>query len=173
MADAAIATLAREGMRGLTHRAVDRFAGLPEGTTSYYFRTRQALLQAAVERLAELTAAELQLAPIADPDDLADAAAAVVESWLTSGRDRQLARFELSMEATRRPELREVLRASGASVRAEVAGLLARVGVPDPARRAAVLVACVDGLVFDRLVGAGSADDDPAVLRTVIRTLLA
>ena len=51
IADAAISTLARDGMRGLTHRAVDRTAGLPEGSASYYFRTRQALLQATVERL--------------------------------------------------------------------------------------------------------------------------
>ena len=31
IADAVISTLARDGMRGLTHRAVDRAAGLPEG----------------------------------------------------------------------------------------------------------------------------------------------
>src|SRR5512133_616737 len=59
IADAAISTLARDGMRGLTHRAVDRTAGLPEGSASYYFRTRQALLQATVERLAELTSADI------------------------------------------------------------------------------------------------------------------
>ena len=51
IADTAITTLARDGMRGLTHRAVDRAAGLPEGSASYYFRTRQALLKATVERL--------------------------------------------------------------------------------------------------------------------------
>jgi hypothetical protein len=42
IADTAISTLARDGMRGLTHRAVDRAAGLPEGSASYHFRTRQA-----------------------------------------------------------------------------------------------------------------------------------
>ena len=49
----AIETLAGRGMRGLTHRAVDQAAGLPAGSTSYYFRTREALLQATVERLAD------------------------------------------------------------------------------------------------------------------------
>ena len=38
IADAVISTLARDGMRGLTHRAVDRAAGLPEGLP-YHFRT--------------------------------------------------------------------------------------------------------------------------------------
>jgi DNA-binding transcriptional regulator YbjK len=67
IADAAISTLARDGMRGLTHRAVDRAAGLPEGSASYYFRTRQALLQATVERLAELTSTDLQPLPARPP----------------------------------------------------------------------------------------------------------
>src|SRR5882762_7629376 len=55
LADAAIDTLATAGMRGLTHRSVDRAAGLPEGSCSYYFRTRHALLRRSVEAmLAEL-----------------------------------------------------------------------------------------------------------------------
>ncbi|SDL36900.1 hypothetical protein SAMN05421869_12541 [Nonomuraea jiangxiensis] len=41
----AIRLLAAEGMRGLTHRAVDRAADLPDGSTPYYVRTRQALLE--------------------------------------------------------------------------------------------------------------------------------
>ncbi|CAM5696803.1 Mycothiol-dependent maleylpyruvate isomerase metal-binding domain-containing protein OS=Streptomyces violarus OX=67380 GN=FHS41_000525 PE=4 SV=1 [Streptomyces violarus] len=44
LADAAIGVLAEAGIRGLTHRAVDRAADLPAGTTSAYYRTRQALL---------------------------------------------------------------------------------------------------------------------------------
>src|ERR1700748_3081833 len=44
--------------RGLTHRAVDRAAGLPPGTTSNYARTREALLRLALARIAELDLAE-------------------------------------------------------------------------------------------------------------------
>lgn len=50
LADAAMLILARDGTRGLTHRAVDAEAGEPPGTTSRYFRTRQALLTAVMER---------------------------------------------------------------------------------------------------------------------------
>lgn len=64
LVDAAIETLAAAGMRGLTHRAVDRVMGLPEGSTSYYFRTRQALLRAVGERLAELTVADIPAHPV-------------------------------------------------------------------------------------------------------------
>jgi AcrR family transcriptional regulator len=169
LADAAITALAREGMRGLTHRAVDRAAGLPEGSASYYFRTRQALLAAVVERLAEVDAAEIPALP---GGDLTDAAAGLVREWLTTGRDRQLARYELTLEATRRPELRAVLVAAGARVRGMVAGLLASAGVAEPESRAAEFVALVDGLVFDQIAGAGDRELTPERLRAVIRALL-
>jgi AcrR family transcriptional regulator len=179
IADAAIATLARDGMRGLTHRAVDRAAGLPEGSASYYFRTRQALLQATVERLAELDTTDmlgstgLAAPPGLDLDTFGDAAAGIVEGWLTTGRERQIARYELALEATRRPELRQALIASGAAIRAVVASQFAAAGVRQPGQRAADFVAFLDGLLFDQIAGAGARTLTRADLRGAIRALLA
>ena len=51
LCDCAISVLAAEGGRGLTHRAVDRAAGVPEGTTKNYFPSRDALLGAAADRM--------------------------------------------------------------------------------------------------------------------------
>jgi DNA-binding transcriptional regulator YbjK len=185
IADAAISTLARDGMRGLTHRAVDRTAGLPEGSASYYFRTRQALLQATVERLAELTSTDM-LASAALVDSAAvppppgqelsafgALTAALVESWLTAGRERQLARYELSLEATRRPELRQTLVTTGAAIRAVIASRFAAAGVPEPAQRAADFAAFIDGLLFDQIAGAGNRELTARDVRTAIDTLLA
>ena len=190
IADAAISTLARDGMRGLTHRAVDRTAGLPEGSASYYFRTRQALLQATVERLADLTTSDmLASAALVDSAATVDSAvpppagnelssfgalaAALVESWLTSGRERQLARYELSLEATRRPELRQTLVTTGAAIRAVIAGRFAAAGVPEPDQRAADFAAFIDGLLFDQIAGAGNRELTAPDLRAAIDTLLA
>jgi DNA-binding transcriptional regulator YbjK len=190
IADAAITTLARDGMRGLTHRAVDRTAGLPEGSASYYFRTRQALLQATVERLAELTTTDM-LASAAMVDSPAmdstavppppgqelstfgALAAALVGSWLTAGRERQLARYELSLEATRRPELRQTLVTTGAAIRAVIAGRFAAAGVPEPHQRAADFAAFIDGLLFDQIAGAGNRELTARDVRAAIDTLLA
>jgi DNA-binding transcriptional regulator YbjK len=191
IADAAISTLARDGMRGLTHRAVDRTAGLPEGSASYYFRTRQALLQATVERLAELTSTDmLASAALADGaavvgsaalpppaghelDAFGALAAALIESWLTAGRERQLARYELSLEATRRPELRQTLVTTGAAIRAVIAGRFAAAGVPEPGQRAADFAAFIDGLLFDQIAGAGNRELTASDVRAAIGTLLA
>ena len=177
IADAAISTLARDGMRGLTHRAVDRAAGLPEGSASYYFRT--------VERLAELTSTDMLSSaampdsttvpplPGHDLDTLAGVTAGLVESWLTTGRERQLARYELSLEATRRPELRQTLVTTGAAIRAVIAGRFAAAGVPEPAQRAADFAAFIDGLLFDQIAGAGNRKLTTRDVRAAIGTFLA
>jgi AcrR family transcriptional regulator len=169
LADAAIAVLADAGMRGLTHRAVDAAAGLAEGTSSYYFRTRAALLQACVDRLAAQTLAEVPRGGggPSDVEGLVDASVAVVGRWLTDDRARLLARWELALESTRRPELGAALRDAGRRIRERVAAALAGIGIADPERRADDLVACLDGLAFDQLAGAGP-DRDGSALHTAI-----
>src|SRR3954469_19932213 len=106
--DAAIAVLAGQGARGLTHRAVDQAAGLPPGTTSNYARTRAALLTLALTRIGELETADGE-SQLGRPDalggpGLADGLAAVLHRWVTDpgGRQRVLARFELALGATER-----------------------------------------------------------------------
>lgn len=176
LTDAAISTLATAGMRGLTHRAVDEIAGVPPGSCSYYFRTRQALLQAAVERLAELDSLEhaerLALTPSTDIAQIAESAAALIEQWITAGRERMLARYELSLEATRRPELRTVLVTVGKRHQDLAVRMLAAAGAPDPTAQAPVFVALLDGLVFGHLAGAGGLSLSPDGLRRTVLELL-
>ncbi|WP_406500614.1 TetR family transcriptional regulator C-terminal domain-containing protein [Streptomyces sp. NBC_01590] len=161
LADAAIQVLAEEGMRGLTHRAVDRAADLPPGTTSAYFRTRQALLTALVRRLVAHDQAELQeageRAPVPrDAGELTDGLAGFVERRLTGeGRQRSLARYACAVESVRHLELREILLPRENAARDAVRAFLRAQGVADAEGRTLTLLACVDGLVFDRLVGGG------------------
>ncbi|WP_406141239.1 TetR/AcrR family transcriptional regulator [Streptomyces sp. NBC_01089] len=161
LADAAIGVLADEGMRGLTHRAVERAAGLPPGTTSAYFRSRKALLTALVRRLVALDQAELQAAgetaPVPrDAGELAGAIAVFAEGRLGGeGRRRSLARYACAVEGVRHPELREILVPRENAARDAVRAFLAARGVADAEGRTLTLLACVDGLIFDRLVGGG------------------
>lgn len=113
LCDAAITVLAAQGAKGLSHIKVDRAAGVAEGTTSAYFRTRAALLIATTERVVELDLIGLQKAKSAaggeDPQTprLADVvAAAAREPHLT----RAKARYELNMLATREPAISDLVR---------------------------------------------------------------
>jgi len=114
LCDAAIQLLADDGAKGLSHLKVDRKAGVPDGTTSFYFRTRSALLRAVAERSAELDLAELQA--IADSSDAGRADRApsrLSQVVIQAGSDPQLyrtrARYELTMQATRDPALAAIL----------------------------------------------------------------
>jgi DNA-binding transcriptional regulator YbjK len=148
IADAIIETLARVGSRGLTHRAVDETAGLPRGSTSYYLRTRASLLEAAVGRLAELDSAAVSRL---EGRSLAVVLARVVEQLLSSDRARLLARYELSLEAVRRPELRDVLATGTRQVRDVVCARLTEDGVADPDRIADDVLVMLEGLLFAEL----------------------
>lgn len=184
IADAAITVLARSGLRGLTHRAVDEAAALPPGSTSYYFRTRAALLDATVARLAELDLAPAEQLPagsapegaVPTPDSPAEVAgllAAMLNDSLTRHRDRTLARYELSLEATRRPALRATLDQAGLSFRRLAAMMLAGLGSAAPERHARMLIAYCDGMLFDSIAGAGQAAPPSAEeLRTGLTELL-
>ncbi|MEU8080345.1 TetR family transcriptional regulator [Catellatospora citrea] len=192
--DAAIELVAEQGMRGLTHRAVDARAALPAGTTSAYYRTRKALIEALVQRLADLDAADLEAGGLpdddvpayapalplseADLDGIAAATGALLDRWLTDGRTRALARYACVLEATHHPELRDIL-GHGAASRAQARAMLAAAGAADPDRAGDHFVACVDGLLFDRLAGAGALTAPPpgtaasrADLTTAVRALL-
>ncbi|MYR45632.1 TetR/AcrR family transcriptional regulator [Streptomyces sp. SID5910] len=165
VADAALALLAERGMRGLTHRAVDEAAGLPQGSTSNLARTRQALLELAVRRLAEREARVLALHEMPDPrgglDALVDALALATHRALTRNRELTLARYELALEATRRPELRAYFDATGARFREQLGTLVTAMGSADPARHVLSLVAWADGLMFSCVAGSFSAETPP------------
>ncbi|MGW2250610.1 TetR/AcrR family transcriptional regulator [Kitasatospora sp. NPDC001660] len=166
LADAAIGVLADAGVRGLTHRAVDAAAGMPAGTTSAYLRTRQALLTALVRRLVELDQGELQslgeqASLVRTVDELVDAIGELTRRRLVGeGRRRSLARYACAVESVRDPELREILVPRENAGRAVVRAFLVERGVAEPVERTTTLLACIDGLVFDRLVGGGEVRED-------------
>ena len=114
LCDAAIQLLADDGAKGLSHLKVDRKAGVPHGTTSFYFRTRSALLRAVAERLAELDLASLQsVVDSADGRGDNPSPSRLSQVVIQAGSEPQLsrtkARYELTMQATRDPALAAIM----------------------------------------------------------------
>jgi DNA-binding transcriptional regulator YbjK len=165
IADSALRVLATLGARGLTHRAVDDAARLPMGSTSYYFRTRGALVAAAAARLCEL-----------DESDVTEASATggipvLLELWASRSRRRRLvARFELFIEATRDRHLRALISRQRRGFLRAAERAFERAGHPDAALRGELLVATVDGLLLGRLVG--SRRSFTSLRRTAARDLV-
>ncbi|MGA9276316.1 TetR/AcrR family transcriptional regulator [Ilumatobacter sp.] len=169
IADAIIETLARVGSRGLTHRAVDDAAGLPQGSTSYYLRTRDSLMDAAVARLAESDTAALQRG---DGETLAEMLARVLDDLRLADRDRTLARYELALEAVRRPELRDALESGSEQIRQAITNHLAEVVAPEPEALAGDVMALFDGLLFRELTAVSGHRSDRAAIQRAIERMI-
>ena len=103
---------------------------------------------------------------------LADVLTMLLDRWITDpgARRRVLARFELALEATRRPEMRAAYDEMGRAIRAQVVRLLAAAGSAHPERDAWTLIAWVEGTAFYALAGAGGA---AAPARDVLQAQLA
>ncbi|MFC9797474.1 TetR/AcrR family transcriptional regulator [Streptomyces sp. NPDC127584] len=216
--DAALDLLVERGMRGLTHRAVDERAGLPQGSTSNHARTRQALLETAVRRQVQresqvLTPDELpgaagarsaggpgwadgpdaEAGPDAgaepdagarpnagadpgaplDPDVLLDALSLALHRYLTDHRALLVSRYELALEATRRPELRAFFDAAGSVFRRPLVAMTAAAGSAEPERHALSLIAWCEGLMFSCAAGSfHAAVPSRSELRTGFEELL-
>lgn len=155
LADAGLAVLAGQGARGLTHRAVDRAAEVPLGTTSNYFRSRDALVAGLVERIGErLTPDETVLASLSSREPSRELFADYVRDIvrrLTENREVTLALFELRLESARNPDVAAMMSDwSRTAFEADVAFNTAA-GLPGGAHEVALFHYAVDGLLLDRL----------------------
>lgn len=153
-------------MRALTHRAVDAAAGVPAGSTSNLFRTREALLLGLGERfvareraMAEGGTGEVE----ATAAGLAEALGRFAMTATTSGRTVTLARYALLVEAAQHPELAALLMGGADEVDTWGLDLVTRAGSSSPARDHGILANYVTGLVLHQLA-LPSPDFDPTTL---------
>lgn len=109
IAAAALQVIARDGLEGLTHRAVAVIADVPLGSMTYHFADKEDLLLAAVDLAArgsvdELTAVFRGCAP---HEDVAGAIVQFLAILLTQHREKLTVDYELFLAARSRPELRD------------------------------------------------------------------
>jgi DNA-binding transcriptional regulator YbjK len=158
---AAVAVLAEQGGRAFTHRAVDRRAGLPEGTASRYARTRAALLELASEALfaedsraiAEaITATRASSASkVRDADELPVLLLQATKALLQAP-DRYRARVELQLESARTAALRHDFHRARDAFITPLSDVLVALGHPQPHATADILICTLDGLLHRQLV---------------------
>ncbi|MEV2225709.1 transcriptional regulator [Nocardia vinacea] len=158
LVDAAIDVIATQGIRALTHRALDTTLELPGGSASYYFRTKRVLIEAIADRITtrsrdDFAAAELAPSPSPDPDDIAKAIAGWLDRLLVDRRNHLIVRHALIIDLLGDPELHRRLTHSLFSTE-RARELFHALGFPDPDAAAADFIAVVEGAVFDRFAGA-------------------
>ena len=153
--DTAIRLIGERGIHGLTHRSLDAAAKLPAGSTSNHFRTRDALLNAVVERFAARERANWEeLATRAvptTPRELARTLADFAKDGVGPQRTLTLARYAILVESGIYPALRAQLAATGARVNAWAYNWIRIAGSTDPDRHAPIIMNHVTGVVLHDL----------------------
>jgi DNA-binding transcriptional regulator YbjK len=177
---AAVEVLGLKGAAGLTHRAVDRHAGLPEGSTSNLFRTRDALVGAVCRFLTEHDLATLAKAesrfdavPITHADAAAELARIIIR-WSDQEAVLTAARLEIFLIARRDPRLAAQLDQVRKNFRDRAGEWLERLK-PGGGRHAAFLMAVIEGLTANQLLHASNrmgGEEITSSLESTLRSVM-
>jgi len=170
--DAAIELVGTEGLRSLTHAKVDAKAGLPKGSTSNYFRTRDALTVGVVEWLAQRELAEM--APPAQPrtpEELVGMLTGMLDFITGPNRTATAARLALFSEAAHDPAIRGAISRGHQLMRTWAESVLTDLGAPDPVVAAVALIAMSEGFILHRIARGDLTDPRPA-FQLLVRSVL-
>lgn len=172
IAAAAGRVLIRDGVAALTHRRVAEEAGVPLGSTTYYFADRPELVRVAVtDLLAQEQVRRAGVpAPGGDPSRVAEGLTALVIPPGFSARTEVALLYERLAGALRDPGLALLLRADAGDLRANVARLLGPIGL---AERADMVASLLDGRVIQWLGGEGDRRELDARIADDLRWLAA
>ncbi|HEY0215728.1 MAG TPA: TetR family transcriptional regulator [Cellulomonas sp.] len=178
--DAAVQVVGAGGAGAVTHRAVAEAAGVPLGSTTYYFTDRHDLVRQTMEHAVAVESA--RLTAIIDAVDGPVPVGRAVELLTEMFFDKtvadpmyDLALFEMFLEATRDPSLRDMSRQWSVMI----AGLIDRLLPPtDPAVRRAdavqIVATLIDGLMLEEASNQTlGLDQLSARLRVVVERLAA
>lgn len=171
--DAAITVLGTKGLRQLTHRTVDTEAGLPMGSTSNVFRSRDALIAGILDRLLTLemeTWRALAGSDVTSPADFAAGLTAMLVH-LTDGDGRHLtlARHAIMLEAAFSPALQEKLTATREDLETWAMPWMTALGSTKPREDLWTLLATLDGLMFNHMAAPAAFFAPEAAIAAVLR----
>jgi DNA-binding transcriptional regulator YbjK len=163
--------IADGGAKALTHRAIDRAAGLPLGSTANLYGTREALLVAMIEEF-ERQDVEL-LGRISDgfpPATVTELVDGLTELALlaTAGPTARLTRARLSLFI----EHPEAISPAHQRVHELLCDALAALEVPEPEPTAARVAAYLDGLALHSVTTSAATPASSKEVRTALALLV-
>ncbi|MGH3761681.1 TetR/AcrR family transcriptional regulator [Actinophytocola sp.] len=150
---AAVEAIAEVGVGQVTHRRIAARAGVPLGSTTYYFPTLDDLVAAALREATEIARSLLEAwaEELTASTDLPATFVDLARRYLAD-RDQALLEYELCLAATRTPRLRPMAQLWIDGLR----GICARfAGGPE---RGFALAALVDGVLLQALVTGDELD---------------
>lgn len=174
--EAALRLIVRDGPGAVTLRSVVTEAHTSHGLVSYYFGSRDELINAALALTATrnidaLAHAWEEILPTTDADDLARQIARHSVRQMIEHEDMGITIIELHLAAARDPALRPAIVEWGRAFARIVAPTLLAVGSNDPSRDAEILVSTINGLVMTQLAVPSRRFEAEVLTPTIARYL--
>ena len=143
--EAVVQVVVRDGLSGLSYRAVAREAGVTHGLVHYYFGTKDEMVSEAYRWALDTELREMDLRP---DDEFPERLASLTE------HDMNLHLFlnEMVLDACHKPELRKIVKPMFRDVFKVVDEALRAAGIPSSPARARVVFAAIAGLTVQRMV---------------------
>lgn len=178
--EATLGILETEGLEGVTHRRVADAAGVPLAATTYYFSSKDDLMQAAMGRLIEREAAifEQIAAAVTTGGSMSvqDGVEALIDYHRYLLRERRLAQFaefELYLRMARTSPGTDELRGWPQAFREVAVVALQALGARNPGRDGHALVALIHGLILHALTAPDPDRFADEVMAPVLRAWFA
>jgi DNA-binding transcriptional regulator YbjK len=171
--EATLEVIGREGVDAVTHRRVAELAGVPLGSTTYWFASRQEMLTEALGHFARLDIEQVRrrFTDLArrrpSRKRLVEAFVAYLVPQFAEGRRHTAAQYALLQEAALEPALEPVVREWTEAWQRALAEVFTALGAPRPELEARMFLAMLDGLSLVQLA-APDEDFEGAVLRPAL-----
>lgn len=174
--DAALRIIGRDGIQGVSMRAVAAEASVPLGTASYYFGDKDELIEAAFLRhtqreTARVVSAIASLGRDPTSTEVAGRLADFVIQGLTDYREQLVTEYQFLSESARRENLRRASAAWLQSLTAHLEATVTALSSSSPKTDARLILAVLAGLEVDNL-GARPGPADRRAIRAMLERLL-
>jgi len=194
--DAALRIVAREGIRGVKHRAVAKEANVPLASTTYYFKDIEELISDAFMLFAEKSLQVLDLfygelhgllanydikeiqrdAEVRDRfiTGLVDMGAGYIKAQVKFRKQDLLAEMAFLLEAVRDERLKPLARDYRGIWYSRLTEFLILTNTPAPKEDAMLIISAVQGLLYEGIINDGEIDDMKikSILRRAIHILM-
>ncbi len=171
--DATLALIAKGGIDSVRYRDIARESGVPLGTISYQYPSREELIRSAFKHYLEgnevLLCRFAESARVREPRDVAKLIVDVLQAGFPAPERAHMAEFELLVYAGRDPQMADMLHAWYRQLATELGYILESVRVPSPLGTAETLLDLAWGFQLVRL---GRAEPDFDELRLRIERVL-
>lgn len=187
--EATLRIVAREGVRGIKHRAVAKEAGVPLASTTYYFKDIEELISDAFMLFAEKSQQVLdlfygelnklvnkydvklirsdELTRIKFTEDLMEMGARYIKAQVQFRRDDLMAEMAFLMEAVRDEHLKPLAKDYKQVWYTRLIEFLKMAGTPAPEEESILVISAVQGLLYEGVLNDGEVDE--AKVRGVLK----